>query len=217
MAEKIKLDIANLRREYTQGGLRRKDLTDQPLVLFDRWLKQAYEAKIADPTAMCVATVDNYVQPYQRIVLLKHYDKNELIFYTNLSSRKAQHIDHNNKVSLLFPWYQLDRQVCFLGEAEKLSSLEVIKYFHSRPKDSQIVAWVSKQSTKISARSILEHKFLQQKQKFKNREIPLPSFWGGYRVRFHSVEFWQGGTKRLHDRFLYQWQYDHWHIDRLAP
>ncbi|MFS1563699.1 MAG: pyridoxamine 5'-phosphate oxidase [Candidatus Arsenophonus phytopathogenicus] len=217
MVEKIQLDIASLRREYAQGGLRRKDLTDQPLILFERWLKQAYEAKLADPTAMSVATVDSDGQPYQRIVLLKHYDKNGLIFYTNLSSRKAQHIAHNNKVSLLFPWYQLERQVCFLGEAEKLTPLEVIKYFHSRPKDSQIAAWASQQSAKISARSLLENKFFKLKQKFKNGEIPLPSFWGGYRVRFNSVEFWQGGTKRLHDRFLYQWQHDHWQIDRLAP
>ncbi|MGP1928678.1 MAG: pyridoxamine 5'-phosphate oxidase [Arsenophonus sp. NC-WZS1-MAG3] len=217
MSEKIQLDIANLRREYTQEGLRRKDLTDQPLVLFERWLKQAYEVKLSDPTAMCVATVDSDGQPYQRIVLLKHYDKNGLVFYTNLSSRKAQHIAYTNKVSLLFPWYQLGRQVSFLGEAEKLSALEIIKYFYSRPKDSQIAAWVSQQSAKISARSLLEAKFSKLKQKFKNCKIPLPTFWGGYRVKFNSVEFWQGGTKRLHDRFMYQWKYDHWQIDRLAP
>ncbi|MFP3029520.1 MAG: pyridoxal 5'-phosphate synthase, partial [Arsenophonus sp.] len=142
MAEKIQLDIANLRREYTQGGLRRKDLSDEPLVLFERWLKQAYETKLDDPTAMCIATVDRNGQAYQRIVLLKHYDKNGLVFYTNLSSRKAQHMAYNNRVSLLFPWYKLDRQVCFQGEAEKLSPLEVIKYFNSRPKDNQIAAWV---------------------------------------------------------------------------
>lgn len=217
MTEKIPLDIANLRREYTQGGLRRKDLTHEPLVLFERWLMQAYEANLVDPTAMCVATVDSDGQPYQRVVLLKHYDKDGLIFYTNLSGRKAQHIHNNNKVSLLFPWYCLERQVCFLGKAEKLSSLEVIKYFHSRPKDSQIATWVSQKLTKISARSILENKFFKLKQKFKNGMIPLPSFWGGYRIKFDKVEFWQGGHKRIHDRFFYQWQYDHWQIDRLAP
>ncbi|MFP3029072.1 MAG: pyridoxamine 5'-phosphate oxidase [Arsenophonus sp.] len=217
MAEKIQLDIANLRREYTQGGLRRKDLSDEPLVLFERWLKQAYETKLDDPTAMCIATVDRNGQAYQRIVLLKHYDKNGLVFYTNLSSRKAQHMAYNNRVSLLFPWYKLDRQVCFQGEAEKLSPLEVIKYFNSRPKDNQIAAWVSQQSAKISARSLLENNFFKLKQEFKNNKIPLPTFWGGYRIRFDSVEFWQGGTKRLHDRFMYQWKHDHWQIDRLAP
>ncbi|AMA64631.1 Pyridoxine/pyridoxamine 5'-phosphate oxidase [Candidatus Arsenophonus lipoptenae] len=166
---------------------------------------------------MCVTTVDINGQPYQRMVLLKHYDKKGLVFYTNLSSRKAQHITHNNKISLLFPWYQVDRQVCFLGKAEKLSTIEVIKYFQSRPKDSQITAYISHQSTKITTRDILENKFFELKQKMRRGKIPLPSFWGGYRVKFDSVEFWQGRSNRLHDRFLYQWKYDHWQIDRLAP
>ncbi|MFP3014155.1 MAG: pyridoxamine 5'-phosphate oxidase [Arsenophonus sp.] len=217
MLEKIQLYIANSRREYTKDVLRRKNLSNDPLILFGCWLKQAYEAKLSDPNAMCVATIDDNGQPYQRIVLMKYYDKDGLVFYTNLSSRKAQHIANNNKVSLLFYWYQLERQVCFLGKAEKLSKIEVIKYFCSRPKDSQISALVSKQSTKISDRSVLENKFFALKQKFKNREISLPSFWGGYRIKFDSVEFWQGGTKRLHDRFLYKWQHDHWQINRLAP
>ncbi|MDT9587346.1 MAG: pyridoxamine 5'-phosphate oxidase [Candidatus Arsenophonus melophagi] len=217
MAEKMQIDVNNLRREYIYGGLRKKNLTNEPLALFEHWLKQAYEAKLVDPTAMCLATVDKKGQPYQRIVLLKQYNKDGLVFYTNLSSRKAQHITFNNQVSLLFLWNQLDRQVCFLGTAEKLSSLEVIKYFYSRPKDSQIAALASRQSEKISTRSLLENNFFALKQKFKNYNIPLPTFWGGYRVKFYSVEFWQGGTQRLHDRFLYQWQYDHWQIDRLAP
>ncbi|MFP3019293.1 MAG: pyridoxamine 5'-phosphate oxidase [Arsenophonus sp.] len=216
MIKKNQLDISKIRREYTQGRLMRKDLTDDPLVLFDRWLKQAYEAKLIDPTTMSIATVDRNGQPYQRIVLLKHYDKKGLTFYTNLSSRKAQHISYNNKVSLLFSWCQLERQVCFLGEAEKLSELEVTKYFYSRPKDSQIAASISQQSEKISDKNILEKKFSELK-KNKNSKIFLPTFWGGYNVKFDSVEFWQGGTKRLHDRFLYQWQHDHWQINRLAP
>lgn len=209
--------IAHLRREYTQGGLRRQNLTDTPLPLFERWLAQACEAKLADPTAMVVATVDENGQPFQRIVLLKHYDEKGLVFYTNLGSRKAQQIEHNNRVSLHFPWHMLERQVMVQGTAERLSTFEVLKYFHSRPRDSQIGAWVSKQSSRISARGILESKFFELKQKFQNGEIPLPSFWGGYRVSIDQMEFWQGGAHRLHDRFLYQRTDDGWNIDRLAP
>lgn len=211
------MDIADLRREYTKGGLHREDLPVNPLELFETWLRQACDAKLPDPTAMSVATVDGSGQPFQRIVLLKHYDEQGFVFYTNLGSRKAQHIAKNNQVSLLFPWHNLDRQVHVTGVAEPLSPLEVVKYFHSRPKDSQIAAWVSQQSSRISARSMLESKFMELKQKFANGEIPLPSFWGGYRVRFDSIEFWQGGAHRLHDRFLFTRMADLWHIDRLAP
>lgn len=217
MNEINETDLASIRREYTKGGLRRNDLTPNPLTLFELWMKQACEAGLTDPTAMCVATVDETGQPYQRIVLLKHFDNKGLVFYTNLGSRKAQHLEKNNKISLYFPWYPLERQVNFTGVAERLNPIEVVKYFHSRPKDSQIAAWASAQSSKISARGILEGKFLELKQKFKNGEVPLPSFWGGFRVAFDSVEFWQGGVHRLHDRFLYQREGDGWKIDRLAP
>ncbi|KHT30281.1 pyridoxamine 5'-phosphate oxidase [Pectobacterium carotovorum subsp. carotovorum] len=210
-------DIADIRREYTRGGLRRSDLPANPLDLFERWLKQACDAKLADPTAMSVATVDEHVQPYQRIVLLKHYDEKGMVFYTNMGSRKAHHLENNPRISLLFPWHMLERQVIVLGRVEKLPALEVLKYFHSRPKDSQIGAWVSKQSSRISARGVLESKFLELKQKFQNGEVPLPSFWGGFRVVIDSVEFWQGGEHRLHDRFFYQRQDEGWQIDRLAP
>lgn len=211
------MDIADLRREYTKGGLHREDLPFNPLELFEKWLRQACDAKLPDPTAMSVATVDGSGKPFQRIVLLKHYDEQGFVFYTNLGSRKAQHIANNNQVSLLFPWHNLDRQVHVTGVAEPLSPLEVVKYFHSRPKDSQIAAWVSQQSSRISARSMLESKFMELKQKFASGEIPLPSFWGGYRIRFDSIEFWQGGAHRLHDRFLFTRMADCWHIDRLAP
>ncbi|TBM15371.1 pyridoxamine 5'-phosphate oxidase [Hafnia alvei] len=217
MSENNEFDVAVLRREYVRGGLRRSDLTDDPLEMFERWLKQACEARLADPTAMCVATVDKNGQPYQRIVLLKHFDQQGMVFYTNLGSRKAQQLEENPHISLHFPWHMLDRQVSVLGTAEKLSTLEVMKYFHSRPKDSQIAAWVSHQSSRISTRGILEGKFLELKQKFLQGEIPLPSFWGGYRVKINSMEFWQGRENRLHDRFIYQRQGDAWEIDRLAP
>ncbi|WP_158782958.1 pyridoxamine 5'-phosphate oxidase [Pantoea sp. BAV 3049] len=209
--------IAHLRREYTRGGLRRNDLPDDPLALFERWLGQAVEAQLPDATAMSVATVDERGQPYQRIVLLKHFDQRGMVFYTNLGSRKAQHLEKNPRISLLFPWHMLERQVMVLGTVEKLSILDVVKYFHSRPRESQIGAWVSKQSSRISARGVLEGKFLELKQKFQQGEVPLPSFWGGYRIKIDSMEFWQGGEHRLHDRFFYQREDEAWKIDRLAP
>ncbi|MCS3455370.1 pyridoxamine 5'-phosphate oxidase [Aeromonas rivuli] len=211
------MDVADLRREYSKGGLHRADLPVEPLALFEKWLGQACEAKLSDPTAMVVATVDASGQPWQRTVLLKHYDAAGMLFYTNMGSRKALQLAGNPCISLLFPWHMLDRQVHVTGRVEKLSTLEVMRYFHSRPKDSQIAAWVSQQSSRISARGVLESKFMELKQKFANGEVPLPSFWGGYRVVIDSVEFWQGGEHRLHDRFLYQRAGERWQIDRLAP
>lgn len=211
------MELEDIRREYNKGGLRRKDLNADPIEQFNLWLKQAIEAKLTDPTAMTVATVDQTGQPFQRIVLLKDVDKRSFVFYTNLGSRKAQHIEHNAKVSLHFPWHPLERQVHITGVAEKLSATENLKYFSSRPKGSQLAAIASKQSSRISARGVLEGKFLELKKKFEAGEIPVPSFWGGYRIRPQSIEFWQGGEHRLHDRFLFSKQEEQWIIDRLAP
>lgn len=210
-------DLSDIRREYTQGGLRRANLPANPMDLFEQWMQQAKDAQLSDPTAMCVATVDEDGQPFQRIVLLKKFDDNGFVFFTNLESRKAKQIAVNSKISLLFPWHPLDRQVAVLGQAEPLSMLDVAKYFMSRPKDSQIAAWVSKQSSKISARQALEGKFAEMKAKFAQGEVPLPKFWGGYLVRPASVEFWQGGEHRLHDRFIYTKTDADWNIERLAP
>ncbi|MEZ8099152.1 pyridoxamine 5'-phosphate oxidase [Vibrio bivalvicida] len=211
------MELDEIRREYTKGGLRRKDLLPDPIAQFDLWLKQAIEAKLTDPTAMTVATVDETGQPFQRIVLLKNVDEQGFVFYTNLGSRKAQHIEHNAKVSLHFPWHPLERQVHITGVAEKLTVVENMQYFSSRPKSSQLAAIASKQSSRISARGVLEGKFLELKKKFEAGEIPVPSFWGGYRIRPESIEFWQGGENRLHDRFLFSKDREGWHIDRLAP
>ena len=212
------IDVADLRRSYTQGGLEESDLTEHPIDLFEKWLKQAIDSQIYDPNGVVVSTVDENNQPYSRMVLLKDYDRENLIFYTNLGSRKAQHIKNNPKVCLLFPWYMLERQVMFIGEAVRQSAVQDLKYFHSRPRGSQIGAWASNQSHLISARGILESKFLEMKEKFKNGEIPLPSFWGGYKVKFNKVEFWQGRENRLHDRFIYELKDGVWQKPvRLAP
>ncbi|MCB5360728.1 pyridoxamine 5'-phosphate oxidase [Vibrio lentus] len=211
------MELTDIRREYAKGGLRRKDLAADPIEQFNLWLEQAIEAKMTDPTAMTVATVDESGQPFQRIVLLKNVDKDGFVFYTNLGSRKAHQLEHNSKISLHFPWHPLERQVHITGTAEKLTAMENMKYFSSRPKESQLAAIASKQSSRISARGILEGKYLELKQKFAKGEIPVPSFWGGFRVRVDSIEFWQGGEHRLHDRFLFSRQDNSWDIDRLAP
>ncbi|MGC9422282.1 MULTISPECIES: pyridoxamine 5'-phosphate oxidase [Vibrio] len=211
------MDLSDIRREYTRGGLRRKDLLVDPIDQFNLWLEQAINAQLTDPTAMTVATVDEKGQPFQRIVLLKNVDKQGFVFYTNLASRKALHIQQNNQVSLHFPWHPIERQVHITGYAEKLTAFENMKYFTSRPKESQLAAIASRQSSRLSARGVLEGKYLELKQKFAKGEIPVPSFWGGFRVRPHSIEFWQGGEHRLHDRFLYSQQESDWLIERLAP
>ncbi|GAD80765.1 pyridoxamine 5'-phosphate oxidase [Vibrio ezurae] len=213
------MKLTDIRRDYTLGGLRRKNLKENPVDQFNLWLEQAIEAQLTDPTAMTVATVDEHGQPYQRIVLLKSLDDQGFVFYTNLGSRKAIHLQDNNKISLHFPWHPLERQVHVTGVAEKLTAAENFKYFTSRPKGSQLAAIASKQSSRISARGILEGKFLELKKKFSDGEIPMPSFWGGYRIKVESIEFWQGGANRLHDRFIYTRVDDaqQWEIERLAP
>jgi pyridoxamine 5'-phosphate oxidase len=211
------MSLEDNRREYDYGSLNRASLLDNPYKQFDLWMKQALEAKIQDPTAMSVATVDSHSQPSQRMVLLKQFDNRGFVFYTNLESRKAMDIKQNSRVSLHFPWLQLDRQVIIGGRAERLSAVEVMKYFISRPKESQLAAWASKQSSLISTRQVLETQFAQIKEKFAEGDIPLPDFWGGFRVVPEEIEFWQGGESRLHDRFSYSRTGDDWAIDRLSP
>ncbi|PPI86798.1 pyridoxamine 5'-phosphate oxidase [Candidatus Pantoea edessiphila] len=210
-------DISKLRREYIKGRLNRKDLPADPLILFEHWLTQACQARLPDPTAMTVATVDQNGQPYQRTVLLKYYDVKGLVFYTNLNSRKVNHLIKNPNISLHFFWSFLDRQLMVLGKIEQLSILETLKYFNKRPRESKISTWASRQSSLLKSRQVLERSFLKIANKFKNCKIPLPNFWGGFRVKFNTMEFWQGGKHRLHDRFLYKLENNIWKIYRLAP
>jgi len=156
-------------------------------------------------------------QPSQRIVLLKHFDESGFVFYTNYGSRKASELDRNPKISLHFPWHGIDRQVKVCGEAEKIPAAESLKYFVSRPKDSQLAAIASEQSKVLTSRTVLLNQFESLKMKFKSGDIPVPDTWGGYRVCAEEIEFWQGGANRLHDRFRYIRNGDDWTIDRLAP
>ena len=216
------MDISDFRREYTLEGLKRESLAPDPVKQFELWFQQACTASLPDPNAMCLATVSANGSPSQRMVLLKYFDRQGFVFFTNYESKKARQIEDNNQVSLLFFWTALERQVQISGNAAKVSTAESLKYFATRPRGSQIGAWCSQQSSAISSRKMLELKFDEIKRKFHNQEIPLPSAWGGYRIVPESFEFWQGRTNRLHDRFLYSRSNGKsgestWEIQRLAP
>jgi len=212
------MDIDQLRREYLQGGLQLSELAPNPIDQFQHWLKQAVDAQLRDPTAMTVATVSADGQPSQRIVLLKGVDDNGFVFYTNYGSKKATDIAANNKVSLHFPWHELERQVKVCGVAQKVSTAQSMKYFLSRPKESQLAAWASQQSRPISSRQLLMQQFQSMKDKFVKGDIPVPDFWGGFLIVPQQIEFWQGGANRLHDRFQYTANdANGWDIQQLAP
>ncbi len=213
------MDIGNFRTEYALEGLKREQLDQDPFKQFELWFQQACAANLPEPNAMSLATVSANGSPSQRMVLLKYFDRQGFVFFTNYESKKARQIEGNHQVSLLFFWKALERQVQIEGTATKIATAESLKYFATRPRGSQIGAWCSQQSTVISSRKMLELKFDEIKRKFHNQEIPLPSAWGGYRVVPHSFEFWQGRLNRLHDRFLYS-RLDvesAWDIKRLAP
>lgn len=210
--------VDELRQQFMQQGLQRDVLHEDPLKMFEDWYAQTMVSDIAEPTAMSLATVDSDGQPWQRMVLLKLFDAKGFVFFTNYSSRKADHIAHNNKVSLLFPWHALGRQVKVTGGANKISTTESLKYFLTRPRGSQLGAWASPQSQVITSRAMLDAKVNEMKQKFQQGDIPLPSFWGGYRVVPQTIEFWQARDNRLHDRFIYRRTATlAWTIERLAP
>lgn len=211
------LDISHFRREYLKGGLQRKDLADDPVQQFTTWFEQAQKTDTADPTAMILATVDDVGRPSQRAVLLKYYDGDGYVFFTNYESRKAREIAGNPRVSLLFIWLELERQIQITGDAAKISMAESARYFMSRPRESQVAAWVSSQSHKLSSRQMLLQKFSEMKTRVGEGKVPLPSFWGGYRVVPNEYEFWQGRKNRLHDRFHYTQTNDGWRVERLAP
>jgi len=212
------IEVSQMRQNYADIGLSRDSLPDEPFGLFARWFSEYVALNMFEANAMVVATASRQGAPSQRTVLMKAYDTDGFVFYTNYGSRKAQQIAHNDQVSLIFPWIPLHRQVIVEGTASKVSTAESLKYFLTRPRGSQLGAWASSQSSVISARSALESKLMEVKNKFKEGDVSLPSFWGGYRVRPHRIEFWQGRSHRLHDRFLYTRSAgDAWDINRLSP
>lgn len=212
--------IEDTRREYDYGELSEASLEDCPFDQFQLWLDQACASSIKDPTAMTVSTIDKTGRPWHRAVLLKGFDQRGFVFYTNLNSHKARDIASNPQVSLHFPWFFLDRQVAVSGIAEQVSRDEVDNYFATRPRDSQLAAWASDQSAPLASRAELEAEFERFDDQFRDREIPPPDFWGGFRIKPVEFQFWQGGPRRLHDRFQYLPAgdgSDDWKITRLAP
>jgi len=211
-------DLQAMRRDYLSGSLTRESLAENPLEQFSTWMDQAIEMQLVDPTAMVLATSARDGQVSQRVVLLKGVDERGFVFFTNYESRKSREIGVNSKVSLHFPWFPIERQIMVCGVAEKVSQQESRAYFQSRPRDSQLAAWASPQSRVLTSRETVLEQFDALGKKFTGGDIPLPEFWGGFRVRASQIEFWQGGANRLHDRFMYTLQAgNQWHIDRLAP
>ncbi|HIM58753.1 MAG TPA: pyridoxamine 5'-phosphate oxidase [Gammaproteobacteria bacterium] len=212
----MSVDLLKLRREFTSNGIRRTELDPNPFAQFESWMAQATQAGLTLPNAMSLATADSD-EIGIRTVLLKSFDEQGFVFFTNYNSKKSKQMTGNPKAALLFPWLDLERQVKISGVVEKISTLDSIKYFASRPKDSQLGAWASDQSSQLSSRQVLLSQFESMKTKFNKGEVPLPDFWGGYRVVPRTIEFWQGRENRLHDRFVYKKEGDTWGVERLAP
>ena len=221
IVKKSREEIAAMREEYGSRVLRRAELALDPITQFDRWFIEAREVDLHEPNALVLSTTSLNGYPASRTLLMKFFDEDGFVFYTNYGSAKAKELEVSPRAAMLFPWLQLERQVRIEGDVEKVSAAESLKYFASRPRESQIGAWVSDQSSVIDSRALLMNKLAELKAKFKGGDVPLPSFWGGYRVKPMRVEFWQGGKGRVHDRFLYTRNSDEegggWSIDRLAP
>ena len=216
------IDLSSLRRNYQKDSIASSSLNKDPFEQFRTWFGQAISSDLVEPNAMILAT-SGFDTPTTRTVLLKSFDKSGFVFYTNYKSRKAKQITANPLVSLLFPWYPLEKQVIILGEAHPINRDESFAYFKSRPYQSQIGAWASSdQSQVIDSREYLEKSWDKYERQFKDKEVPLPDYWGGYRVFPKEFEFWQGREKRLHDRFRYRLIIDDsenpiWAKDRLSP
>ena len=213
------MDLNSMRKEYLAPSMDVDTIDPCPFKQFALWFQEASAGNLLEPNAMVLSTVDSDGHPAQRTVLLKYFDESGLVFFTNYNSRKAKHITGNQHVSLLFPWYALQRQVEVNGIAVRVSTAESLKYFALRPHGSQLGAWVSQQSTVVSTRSLLHNKLAELKQKFVAGSVPMPPSWGGFRIKPVRIEFWQGGKDRLHDRIEYRRNDadQPWQRQRLSP
>ncbi len=210
--------VGHLRKEYTLRALRERDADPDPLRQFDLWFDEAVRSGLTEPNGMTLATVDAAGRPAARIVLLKGYDQRGFVFYTSYESRKARELDVNPRAALCFWWPELERQVRIEGTVEKTSAEESDSYFRSRPRESQLGAWVSDQSAVIAGREVLEQRLAELEAQYAGSEIPRPPRWGGYRLVPDMIEFWQGREARLHDRLRYRrGSGDTWLMERLSP
>ena len=208
--------LGDIRKQYLFAALNEQNVLKNPFEQFEIWLKEAIESNQLEPTAMILSTVDESLQPHSRVVLLKEFTHESFVFYTNYEGHKAQQIATNKRVSLVFFWPSLERQVRIEGKVEKISEILSSSYFKTRPIDSQLGAWASPQSQMILSADFLEQQFQYYQQKFGN-DVPKPAHWGGYSVKPTSIEFWQGRANRLHDRLLFTLGNSGWNLSRLAP
>jgi pyridoxamine 5'-phosphate oxidase len=208
--------LHDIRKQYIFSSLDETKILSDPVEQFEVWLNEAIKCKEPEPTAMVLSTVDEHLQPHSRIVLLKEITPEGFVFYTNYEGGKAKQMEVNNRVSLLFFWPKMERQVRINGHVEKMSEAISTLYFLSRPLESRIGAWASPQSQVIRSKDFLEEQYKYYKKKF-GENVPKPPFWGGYIVRPVSIEFWQGRPNRLHDRLIYTFGSGEWKISRLAP
>ena len=211
------MDLSDLRISYTKDSFSESDLLESPFDQFEKWFSEALKSKVDEPNAMSLATISPEGNPRTRIVLLKDFSKDGLIFYTNYDSAKAKGMEVNKAVSVNFVWHPLQRQINVQGFTEKVDRKVSELYFHSRPRGSQLGALVSPQSKVIASRKVLEDRLAELEAQYKNEPIPLPENWGGIRIVPTRFEFWQGRDNRLHDRFEYILKNDQWSTQRLAP
>ncbi len=200
-----------------EAALNEADLDPDPIKQFQLWFAEAQAAGIPEPTAMVLATADREGRPSARTVLLKDVDQRGFVFYTNYESRKGKELKENPRAALVFNWLQLRRQVCIEGSVSRVSREESEAYFKTRPRGHQLGAWASRQSSVVSGREELDRRLAALEVQYQGKEIPLPPYWGGYRVTPERIEFWQGRANRMHDRLLYRRQKDGWVLERLAP
>ena len=211
-------DLHNERREYDSATLSKENMHASPFKQLANWLDQAFATNgIKDPTAMSLATVGENHQPHCRIVLLKEFSEQGLLFYTHYESDKGKELANYPHAACCFFWDKLDQQIRIEGSVEKISTSLSNQYFQSRPKDSQLAAYISKQSQSIDSRETLENNMQTATEKFAHKDVPRPTDWGGYRLIPNKFEFWQGRPNRLHDRFIYEKKENNWIMTRLAP
>lgn len=215
--EDLRLYINTLRHDFSKQTLDEKDVNKNPVLQFEKWFKEAVDSKVNEPNAMTVCTASKAGKPSARILLLRNFNEEGFVFYTNYNSRKGADIAENPQAALLFFWPELERQVRIEGFLEKQSSAESDVYFNTRPRGSKLGAWSSAQSKVLDSRKVLDDNYEMYSKKFPSDEVPRPDFWGGYILKPQSIEFWQGRPSRMHDRILYTLKNGEWKIERLAP